>query len=101
MWSSLGVNAGDIEQTLPASTDAFTVKQAGTELIRVHGNGNVGIGTNEPKVKLHILSTDAMIVPVGTTAQRPTVPVAGMIRFNNDTNLMEGYTGVTWVSFDQ
>jgi hypothetical protein len=66
----------------------------------VYTSGNVGIGTNNPKVKLHVESTDAIVVPVGTTSQRPTGPVVGMIRFNSDLNLMEGYDGKDWISFE-
>lgn len=42
----------------------------------------------------------AFIVAVGTTATRPETPVAGMIRFNQDTGLFEGYHGDDgWKSF--
>jgi hypothetical protein len=43
-----------------------------------------------------ITVTDALVVPTGTTAQRPTSPIAGMIRFNTTTNKVEGYTGTLW-----
>lgn len=47
--------ASDVEISLPAATDAFTIDQpAGTELMRVHGNGNVGIGTSTPEAALDI-----------------------------------------------
>jgi hypothetical protein len=38
----------------------------------------------------------SMTIPVGTTAQRPISPLAGSIRFNTSTNLLEIYTGTTW-----
>jgi len=41
------VAAGDVEIHLPNDIDALTVDQpAGTELMRVNGDGNVGIGTS-------------------------------------------------------
>ena len=40
-------------------------------------------------------NTDAVGLPKGTQAQRPT-PVAGMLRFNTDTSGFEGYDGTEW-----
>lgn len=40
-------------------------------------------------------STAALKVPVGTEAQRPT-PAAGMLRFNDDDDVFEGYDGTAW-----
>ncbi len=42
-----------------------------------------------------ISSTDALTIPVGTTAQRPTA-ATGMIRFNNTDSKFEGYDGSSW-----
>jgi hypothetical protein len=41
-------------------------------------------------------STGALTIPVGTTAQEPASPAAGMIRFNSDIPQFEGYNGVKW-----
>jgi hypothetical protein len=41
-------------------------------------------------------TTNAMIPPVGTTAQRPTAST-GMMRYNSTFNLMEFYNGTSWV----
>jgi hypothetical protein len=35
--------------------------------------------------------------PIGTTAQRPSSPLAGMIRFNTSINNLEYYNGTSWV----
>lgn len=43
-------------------------------------------------------NTGAMIMPVGTTAQRPGSPVQGMIRFNTTTSKFEGYNGSDWIN---
>lgn len=58
--------------------------------------GNVGIGTFNPIVKLDIFGTDAIRIPGGTTAQRPT-GVAGYVRFNSDSKMLEYYDGTQWV----
>ena len=44
-----------------------------------------------------ISGTEAIKVPVGTTAQRPT-PVQGMIRYNTTDTVFEGYDGSAWGS---
>jgi fibronectin-binding autotransporter adhesin len=44
-----------------------------------------------------ISSTDALTLPVGTTAQRPTA-AQGMIRYNTTTSGFEGYNGSAWSS---
>ena len=41
--------------------------------------------------------TEAITVPVGTTAQRPTA-AQGMIRYNTTDSVFEGYTGSAWGS---
>jgi len=38
----------------------------------------------------------ALTLPSGNTLQRPSTPVTGMIRYNNQTNQIEGYDGVGW-----
>lgn len=40
---------------------------------------------------------DQIIIPRGTTAQRPASPVAGSVRFNTSANAYEGYDGAGWV----
>jgi len=73
--------------------------------MRIADGGNVGIGTATPTSKLHvngdvtITSTGALIIPRGTTAQRPTNPAAGMMRYNNTEGYIETYEAVlsTWI----
>ena len=56
----------------------------------------VGIGNAAPDVSLDIGSfTDAMHVPVGTTAQRPT-GANGYFRYNSDDEQFEGYADGAW-----
>lgn len=40
------------------------------------------------------LEPQAILLPAGTTAQRPASPTAGMVRFNTTTSKMEWYDAV-------
>ena len=52
--------------------------------------------------KLIVNTTDSIMVPVGTTAQRPSstggTDTAGMVRYNSTSNVLEFYNGSSWVS---
>ena len=39
-----------------------------------------------------------LVLPVGTTAQRPAIPEAGMIRYNSTLETVEGYNGTDWIN---
>ena len=54
-------------------------------------NGEVGINTTTPRASLDIATTDSVIVPVGTTAQRSGSPIEGMFRYNSTDRTFEGY----------
>jgi hypothetical protein len=43
---------------------------------------------------------NAITLPSGNTAQRPQSPVVGMIRFNTETEKVEGYEGTEWVNIE-
>ena len=55
----------------------------------------VGIEESTPLVTLHVGGTDAIRVPSGTTAQRPTGAV-GYIRYNSSIASYEGHNGSEW-----
>jgi hypothetical protein len=44
----------------------------------------------------NVTATGAWTIPVGTTAQRPSSPAIGMLRFNTTTGLVEVYNGSSW-----
>jgi hypothetical protein len=45
---------------------------------------------------LAVTSTDAILVPVGTTTQRPSTGVEGYIRYNSTLDRFEGYANGAW-----
>ncbi len=57
----------------------------------IDNTGNVGIGTAAPAAALEIGGTDAVLLPRGTSAQRPSSPVNGMIRYNSSLGIVEEY----------
>jgi len=63
----------------------------------IDANGNVGMGTN-PTVSLDVGGTDAIRIPVGTTAQKQGLAQNGYIRYNTDDNQFEGYGNSNWGS---
>ena len=42
-------------------------------------------------------SNNSVMLPKGTTAQQPTAPVAGMMRYNTTLNNLEYYNGTTFL----
>jgi hypothetical protein len=89
-------SANDMPTRLVLSTTADGASVV-TDHIWLKNTGRLGIGTNSPAVKVDISSTDAIKIPVGTTAQQPT-GAQGMLRFNSSTTSFEGYNGTAWAS---
>jgi hypothetical protein len=65
-------------------------------------SGHVGIGTTGTvagamlEVRGLGAANSSMIVPRDSTGNRPTVGVNGMIRYNTDSNVFEGFAGNIW-----
>ena len=57
----------------------------------------MGVNTATPAVTTELVGTDAMLIPKGTTGNRPT-GVSGYLRFNTTTSEFEGYNGTAWAS---
>ena len=61
-------------------------------------DGKVGIGTSEPRSSLDIgSSTDGILVPKGTTLQRPAIPSNGLLRYNVSLDAFEIYVN-GWIT---
>ncbi len=88
--------------TVPQTVVEDTTPQLGGDL-DVNGNKIVSASNGDVEIEPNgtgnakITSTGALILPVGTTAQRPATPVVGMFRFNSTTDRFEGYNGASWV----
>jgi hypothetical protein len=62
--------------------------------INLEGNDNLIIAGN-----IEMDSGASFSVPVGTTAQRPSSPVGGMLRYNTELGELEFYDGSNWATF--
>jgi len=73
---------------------------ADTTYDQVSIGGNITTANITQGAKLVINSTDALLIPVGSSAQRPGsigfTDVDGMMRFNNTTNALEFYGAGQW-----
>ena len=72
------------------------VGNGGTVGINIDSTGKIGINSTSPAVSLDVNGNDAMAVPRGTTAQRPSSPVNGYIRYNSDQKGFEAYINGSW-----
>jgi len=66
-------------------TTIGTTTRASGKFTTLAANGNVDF-----------TSTGYILIPSGTTAQRPVSPVVGEMRYNTTTNQFEGYANGTW-----
>jgi len=86
--------------------DPFQVKGAATTTLiyadPAYGAVIIGGSNTSPVLgsTLKINSTDSLLLPVGSTGQRPSstgnVDVQGMLRFNTTLNNIEYYDGISW-----
>jgi len=85
-----------------SSTTTITGDKIDTGNLRLSGNtiqsltGDINLDADSGTVRIN--STSALQLPKGDTASRPT-PATGMIRYNTDTNLYEGYDG-NWIALN-
>ena len=97
------VNAGGVVANVIIQGNTTSGGTYGNLLTTNGYTGQVGIKVAPnamiANASLIVNSTDSILVPVGSTAQRPSSNTAGMIRYNNQTSQMEFANGSAWTSF--
>jgi len=78
LFENLSVQGSTISGLVPGQDIEFT--PSGSGVFRINSN-------------------QALTLPIGTDAQRPLIPQAGMIRYNSTVNQFEGYNGAVWIQF--
>lgn len=101
--STFNINTSSgVTITTGSSTTTITGDKIDTGNLRLSGNtissltGDINLDADSGTVRIN--STSALQLPKGDTASRPT-PATGMIRYNTDTNLYEGYDG-NWIALN-
>ena len=72
-----------------------------TDTLATGGAANIGgtlavASTLSAAEDVQFTGTGRMLVPKGTTAQRPATPAAGSVRYNTTLNYLENYNGTAW-----
>jgi hypothetical protein len=99
-WVAIDANTGIEPGTDPATWERWGYSESELEgfldpITPDNANNRVGINDTTPSVTFDINGTDAIKVPIGTTAQRPAGS-SGYIRFNSTLSKFEGYFGTLW-----
>jgi len=107
--SGITISANDID----SSGAAITVNQAAADLDFVVEGGTdanlfrtdagsdtvlVATATATTGATLKVAGTDSVLIPVGTSAQRPGTPATGMIRLNTTLDSFEFYDSNSWTT---
>ena len=66
----------------------------------VTSNVQTQLDAKAPTAGPTFTGTDGIVIPSGTTAQRPVSPATGTMRFNTTDGRFEGYNGTAWVPID-
>ena len=96
-WQLNASGLGITDDTTTNATRYLTFTSATTGSITGADVSSTKLQFNPSNGLFSLGGTSAIKLPVGTVAERPT-PAAGMLRFNDDTDVFEGYNGTAWGS---
>jgi len=85
-WTNFGVGDGTVTSVTGTANQITVVNGSVTPVVSI---------TTNPVLP----GLASVKVPAGSVADRPASPANGMIRYNTDTGLFEGYTSGAWQSF--
>jgi hypothetical protein len=88
--------AADGQTPMTGNLDLNTHKVVGLVAGSASGEAVEFVQFSNAFVNPVFTGTEFMLIPKGTTAERPLVPVNGEMRYNTDTNQFEGYQGGAW-----
>ena len=71
--------------TVPSVNNTYDLGTTGNTWNDIFANGTINFG-----------GTGYLLVPKGTSAERPVTGVAGYLRYNTDVGIFEGYDGSQW-----
>jgi hypothetical protein len=96
--TNLSVGGATTSIVVTGNSTIVGILTVGINSITIDGNrSRIGIGTFNPKTALDASSTtDALALPSGPAGLRPTIPQGGYIRWNNVSNALEVFNGVSW-----
>ena len=95
--SGLIVTGGSVGILTASPRATVQIGSATTQSVFITSTGNVGLASTNPRVSLDASQeTDAIALPQGTTAQRPTGNNP-YIRYNTTNSALEFYNGTDWV----
>ena len=91
---TLNTDSQDVDVHIEnAAGSAYVLADAGTSTVAIGENATQTAGAT-----LKVTGTESMMIPVGSTAQRPGTPATGMIRFNTSLDQFEFYDNDSWAT---
>lgn len=88
LWETITADSGST--TANITTDTLIIAGTTSEIVTSIVSDTISIGVADNAI---LPGTASLTVPIGTTAQRPGTPIAGMMRYNSTLDCIEIYDG--------